>query len=464
MQNPDSFSSSHWITGLFLGTLSWALISGAAWAQKCSDRSPGQAVAMLEHYYRDCSAPDSHDRIMEDGDFDFYVAAQVAGPRAIPVLRRIAALPKESECSDYRVQVALAKLGDQHAYAKMREAWKNETPFPYLESLGLYAQVGDDWALFTLVEYLIEHVDDQRLHTDLGPSDGPYDGRRWLLEEIQDIAFVRRIPDLPAADYSPAGIAQWKAWLAKYKGQKFARPVSEGVSDPYLQCLARRAEWGFPDAILEIARSNGKSAASVLRKFPVPLPGQPLGARNVFPEILRYEYSGISDRFREMQGNLETGLAQLGDKQMLDQIGTELTDFPYNRDSAPIEAVRKLKFIGGKRAMEVLIGALGNLKGMEREGEKNFEQCIEPSIYSGLHRTPEQDAYIRKACDHDRYFVPVRNTNALLMTTLAEMVKNPPVPSDAPITPENFQKWKDWWARNKDQAVFVPQPPPQPFE
>jgi hypothetical protein len=37
---------------------------------------------------------------MEEGEKlgDFYVAAQVAGPGAIPVLRKIAALPKDSEC------------------------------------------------------------------------------------------------------------------------------------------------------------------------------------------------------------------------------------------------------------------------------------------------------------------------------------------------------------------------------
>jgi hypothetical protein len=251
---------------------------------------------------------------------------------------------------------------------------------------------------------------------------------------------VRRIPELPDADYSPAGIVKWKAWLRKYKGQRFARPVSENVADPYLQCLARRVEWGLPDAMLEIARSGDESASFVLRMFPAPIAGQPFGARKLFPEILKYE-DGIPERYRQAQGNLEAALAKIGDQQMLEQISTELTDFPYYWDFAPVEAVRKLKYIGGHPAVDILIGALGNLKGMEREGEKNFERCVEPSIYSGLHRTPEQEVIARTSCDHDRYFIRVRDTNALLMRTVAEMVWNPPLPVDAPASADNVLKW-----------------------
>jgi hypothetical protein len=53
------------------------------------------------------------------------------------------------------------------------------------------------------------------------------------------------------------------------------------------------------------------------------------------------------------------------------------------------------------------------------------------------------------------------NTTAITTTasTLAKMVENPPLPADAAPTPENIQKWKDWWARNKDTARFVKMPP-----
>jgi len=44
------------------------------------------------------------------------------------------------------------------------------------------------------------------------------------------------------------------------------------------------------------------------------------------------------------------------------------------------------------------------------------------------------------------------------------MVKDPPLSADARATPDNFQKWKDWWAQNKDHAVVVLQRPARSFE
>jgi hypothetical protein len=43
------------------------------------------------------------------------------------------------------------------------------------------------------------------------------------------------------------------------------------------------------------------------------------------------------------------------------------------------------------------------------------------------------------------------------------MVKDPPLRPGADATPENIQKWKDWWANNKDHAEFVVRPA-QPLE
>jgi hypothetical protein len=48
-------------------------------------------------------------------------------------------------------------------------------PSPYLGSLGLFAQIGDDWALFNMIEYLIERAEDPRLHTQFGPTEASHD-------------------------------------------------------------------------------------------------------------------------------------------------------------------------------------------------------------------------------------------------------------------------------------------------
>src|SRR5260370_2412825 len=182
------------------------------------------------------------------------VQASVAGNLAVPVLRQFATLPKHNECTSSSfgaaARTALAKLGDENAYATIKRQWSNQRIGPYPAGINF---IGDDWALQTLVEFLIQHANDPRMKIQHGPTDGPYDARNGILEEIRGIARRHVVPDLPDADYSPSGIAQWKAWLGKYKGQHLSTPVFESISDPYLQCLARRVEWGHPDAILDIA-------------------------------------------------------------------------------------------------------------------------------------------------------------------------------------------------------------------
>ena len=73
---------------------------------------------------------------------------------------------------------------------------------------------------------------------------------------------------------------------------------------------------------------------------------------------------------------------------------------------------------------------------------------MQPSIY----RNPGgQQNY-----DHDLESVELQQTE--LLGALARMVKDPPLPADAKPTPENIQKWHDWWAKNKDTAQFVKSP------
>jgi hypothetical protein len=389
--------------------------------------------------------------------------AEVLGPRAISILRQVATLPADNYCA-YLVndaRMALAKLGDEAAYREIQEAWLKEKPSPYPGYSARIQAIGDDWALFALVEYLIQHANDPALQTEFGPADGPYDGRDGLLEAIRDIARLRRIPDLPNADYSPAGIVQWCDWLTKHRGKALSPAVSKTVSDPYLQCLARMVEWGAPDAMLDIAEFDGDSAVSVLRKFPTPKPGEPFGARDLFPEILREE-AGIPGTYREAQGNLQVGLAMRGDQAMLLQIASELQEFPYDWEGVPFEAVSKLRFIGGKPAVDILVSSLGHLNGLKKEADQAFAQCTEPVRRRGA--APEQREYTLKACKNSVIYSHIDQLNALALQTLAQMIKNPPLPSDAPPSEVNFQKWRAWWHANQDHAQIAPQWRPRSFE
>jgi hypothetical protein len=242
-------------------------------------------------------------------------------------------------------RTALAKLGDENAYATIKQQWAQHLTGPYPARIDF---IGDDWALQTLVEFLIQHAKDPRMVVEHGPTDWPYDGRSGILAEIRGIARRHVIPDLPDADYSPSGIAQWKAWLAIYKRQHLSTPVYESVSDPYLQCFARRVEWGHPDAVLDIATFGGPSAEAILKRFPAPRSGEVMGARELYPEVLQYE-DGLPGTDSEIQGNLQAGLLRFGEQKTAGQVATELNSFALYPGYFPLEAIRKLRFAGGAR-------------------------------------------------------------------------------------------------------------------
>jgi len=394
---------------------------------------------------------------MKYGHDVILVQASVAGKLAIPVLREFSSLPKHNECTsstfDAAARTALAKFGDESAYAVIKKQWVQHRAGPYPARIDF---IGDDWALQTLVEFLIQHANDPRMRVRFGPSDAPYDSRNGLLAQIRGIARRHVVPDLPDADYSPSGIAQWKAWLGKYKGQHLSTPVFESVSDPYLQCLARRVEWGHPDAILDIATFGGRSAEAILKQFPAPHAGEAMGARELFPEILRNE-DERPDLDRQIQGNLQAALLRFGDQSIADQVATELNEFPIYPGYFPFEAIRKLRFAGGKTAVGILIDGLGSSNRVSHDAQKNFDACL-GRVTPVNQPSKEQKEAAQKACAGFCSWAERRA--GLILSALAEMVKNPPVPADAPPTSENSLKWKDWWVRNRDKAVFVIPPRP----
>jgi hypothetical protein len=435
-----------WIRVLLAVACAVMILLAPAFGQTCEDQNPPHAVALLGRLQSFCENNEV------PWTFDLYALASVAGEEAMPALRKIAAWPLNAspgaQCQQWvdAARTALAKLGDETARNSIEaELSKPEKNTSALASLSF---VGDDRALLTLIHYLVDHADDPAMIQDFG--DYSVDRREWFLNAIDSIGRRRLVPGLPHADYSPAGIAQWKDFLAKHEGQKLAFPVYPNVSDPYLQCLVRRVEWGFPDAILAIAAFGGDAAAPILRQFPPPMKNALMGFVQSVPFSNLRGWSFI-------QGNLQVALVQLGDRETFDRIVSELGGgFAY-------QSVRKLEFIGGKPAVDALVNALSV---PDEVVERARAEACGPTVYcdgSGEMpwkpiwiSTPMEDEIDRETCRTEKY-------QACLMGVLALMVKNPPLPSSAAATPENIQKWKDWWAINKEKAVFA-QRPVQTFE
>jgi len=430
-------------------------------AQNCTASNPQLAVAVLQRVLASCSSHDDFQAMEIKYGYDvILVQASVAGSLAIPVLRQFASLPKNNDCTstmfDAAARTALAKLGDETAYATIKKQWTQQQAGPYPARIDF---IGDDWALQALVEFLIVHANDPRMRVEFGPSDGPYDGRNGILAQIRTIARRHVVPDLPDAGYSPSDIAQWKAWLEKYKGQHPSRPVFESVSDPYLQCLARRVEWGHPDAILDIATFGGASAEAILKRFPAPKSGEVMGARDLFPDVLQNE-DGRPDLELEIQGNVQAGLLRFGDQRTAGQVATELNSFAISSDYFPLEAIRKLRFAGGKTAVGVLIDGLGSSNRMSEDAQENFDACV-VTVTAANQPWKQPKEAAQKACTGS--FAWAERRTSLILSALAELVKDPPLRADAPPTAESSQKWKDWWAKNRDKAVFVV-PPRQSYD
>ena len=422
-------------------------------AQNCTASNPQLAVDVLQTVLATCSSYDDFQAMGYKYGYDvILVQASVAGNLAIPVLRQFASLPKHNACTsssfDAAARTALAKLGDENAYAAIKREWAQHRAGPYPARIDF---IGDDWALQTLVEVLIQHANDPRMIVQHGPTDAPYDGRSGILKEIRGIARRHVIPDLPDADYSPSDIAQWKAWLEKYKGQRLSTPVFQDVSDPYLQCLARRVEWGHPDAILDIATFGGPSAEAILKRFPAPRSGEVMGARELYPEVLQYE-DGRPGTDLEIQGNLQAALLRFGDQTTAGQVASELNSFALYPGYFPLEAIRKLRFAGGKTAVGVLVDGLGSSNRISQDAQKEFDACLlRVTAANQPSKQPKEAA--QKACAGS--FSWAERRTSLILSALAEIVKDPPLPADSPPTAESCQRWKDWWAKNRDKAVFV---------
>ena len=424
-------------------------------AHNCTASNPQLAVTILQKVLATCSSQDDFQAMESKYGYDvILVRASVAGNLAIPVLRQFASLPKNNECTsssfDAAARTALAKLGDESAYAVIKKQWaQHRLGVPYPARIDF---IGDDWALQTLIEFLIQHANDPRMTGLIGPSDAHFDGRDAIRAQIRAIARRHVVPDLPDADYSPSGVAQWKAWLGKYKGQHLSTPVFEGVSDPYLQCLARRVEWGHPDAILDMATFGGPSVEAILKQFPAPKSGEVMGARELFPDVLLNEQDGRPATDWEIQGNLQAALLRFGDQGTAFQVATELNSFALYPGYFPLEAIRKLRFAGGKTAVGVLIDSLGSSNRVSQDAQKNFDACV-VTVTAANQPSKQPKEAAEKACAGS--FSWAERRTSLILSALAEMVKDPPLPADSPPTAENSQKWKDWWVKNRDKAVFV---------
>ena len=328
-------------------------------------------------------------------------AAAIGGQALIPALRQIAKPGKSAETVAGAAQVSLAKLGDPHAMAELDDELNGRGDPPkygYFPSVvDKLLLVGNERAVAILMNYLAANRDRPLMVYSV--SDAPaYDERYEMIGALGDI--VVNAPLKGNGQYNNGTLEDWILWWTRDKAKPIPLLVSGEFQDPYMQCLGRKVEWGFSMAILDLAGTGDQRVVPIVKKIAAmgyPYKGY-VGSKA--PYIwLRHDY-------------VELALAELGDAKQFDIVARHVSPYAY----AP--GIVKLQIIGGRRAMEVLINSMSS---------------INPPAYA---------AYTKP-----------------LLSTLPKMVENPPLSADAAATPENIQRWKDWWTKNKDTARFVKMPP-----
>ena len=368
-----SCGRSHWrfqMKSAVSGAAMLVLCGAAVWAQKC----PAGAADINELTAQLDSTKDPNVVLR---------AAAIGEQRLLPELRKLSLPRASAESVGGAAMASLAKLGDEAAYAQLDSELNANTSVLALDKLLL---VNTPRSVSMIMGYLAAHPGPITRGCEL---DACYDYVPIILKLIA--SKVENAPIQVRGKYR-LDLDDWLAWPKREKPIVFS--ISSGLQERYEQCLARKVEWGFDMALIDLAATGDRNLVGPIQKLGsmgYPYEGF-IGSKGLPTFIwLRHDY-------------VETSLAMLGDDSQFNIIVKHL-----NTNSFETE-IQKLEIIGGRRAVEALINS-------------------------------------------SNYFNAVWGRPFL--NALPQMVENPPLPPDATLSAENITKWKNWWAENRSKAKFV---------
>jgi hypothetical protein len=329
-----------------------------------------------------------------------YRSAAIGGQALIPALRQIAKPGMPPGTIPGAAQVSLAKLGDRVSLDQIEQELQsgNGAGFP-AQKLG---RVGNAEAVEVLLKYFFAHAYDPSRYHNYG--DYGTDSMMSILDALS--SFARNPPTVGPGGSISGDTKEWTIWWDRNKSNPLAFSLSGGLHNPYTQCLARKVEWGFPEAILDLGIAGDPQAMPALRTL------TDLGDQ-------RNRASGIET----IRGRAQAALARFGDTAEFQAIVSEL-ESPGSND-----AVLKLRYIGGRKAAEAMLESLKGTNFLAEFPDWKYDGINAPGVIY----------------DHD----------AAIANILAKMVVAPP---DTSGDPKNKKRWLAWWAKNKDTAQFLPSP------
>jgi hypothetical protein len=322
-----------------------------------------------------------------------YRAAAVGAQGVVPALRRISKPGMGVDSVPGAAQVSLARLGDKLEFDDLaRELNDSKYPSAAVRKL---VRVGNEQALSLLMTYLSAHLHDPALYKDFG--DYSYDLRTDITELIGKRLAVG---PLTADGHFAVSSEEWLAWWERNKGKPVVVSISGDFHDPYLACLARKVEWGFPDAIYDLINAGGPEVVHALRTL-----------------------RGVGEQFFSLDnihGRAELGLAKIGDEQALSDVALALDRGEFT------QSIKALQLIGGGKAVDLLMNA------------------FDSPTFLGEFRTRVTP---KDLAEYER------GRDTLIISALEVIIENPPHFSGALEIQK--KQWQQWWAKNESSARFV---------
>ena len=391
------------ILGVAVGLLLFSTVPTSA--QKCpaGKVNTSELIANVTRAARQFERyrPDDPDNSGPPADADvIYRSAAIGGKALIPALRRIAKPGMAANTVPGAAQVSLAKLGDGQSLDQIEqelESGKGDG-FP-AQKLG---RVGSEKVVEFLLKYFFAHDSDPsrfQSHGDYG-----FDSMGGIVEALA--SFVRNPPTVGPGGSVSSDSKEWAAWWEQNKANPLAFSFSHDLRNPYVQCLGRKVEWGFPEAILDLGTAGDQNAMPALRTL------TRLGDQ-------RSRASGINT----IRGRAQAALAKLGDEEEFKAIVSEL------ESPGSVDAVLKMQYIGGRKAAAAMLESLKGTNFLSDFPDWKYDGKNAPGIIF----------------DHDE----------AIENTLVKMVVSPP---DTTGEQKNKYKWLAWWAKNNDTAQFVGPP------
>jgi hypothetical protein len=185
-----------------------------------------------------------------------YRLAAIGGHALIPALRSISKPEMPENDIPGAAQASLAKLGDVEALRQLEQ--EMNSAFHGGWATGKLLRAANDKSIAILMRFLVEHLNDNSLYVDMGDYGSDV---RYAI--IDGLAQVLQNPPSEPSGLPTVTLEKWATWWEQNNGKPLTLVISPDLQDPYLQCLARKFEWGFPEAILDLGAAGNPQAIPI---------------------------------------------------------------------------------------------------------------------------------------------------------------------------------------------------------